>query len=237
MAKSNASTGSTDARVGEVLAWLERRGTKRNRNGMARYGIVAPRSFGVSVGTIRDLGKRLGRDHALALALWDTEWYEARMLTPFVDEPARVTPAQMDRWARDFDNWAICNALCFHLFDRTPHAWSKIEQWSTRREEFVKRAAFALLASVALHDKKAPDAPFVKSLRLIEDAADDDRNFVKKGVSWALRSVGRRNPALKSASVGIAQWLSESSDPSARWVGKEALRDFAKSARRKQKSQ
>ena len=235
MAKSKVARGPTDARVGDALAWLERRGTKRNRDGMARYGIVAPKSFGVSVATIRDLGKRLGRDHELALALWDTGWYEARMLTPFVDEPARVTPAQMDRWARDFDNWAICDGVCFHLFDRTPHAWSKIEQWSTRREEFIKRAAFALLASVALHDKKAPDAPFVKSLPLIEGAADDERNFVKKGVSWALRSIGRRNATLEAASVEVAQRLSESSDPAARWVGKDALRDFAKSARRKQK--
>ena len=236
MAKSKVSQGPTDARVGEALTWLERRGTKRNRDGMARYGIIAPKSFGVSVATIRELGKRLGRDHELALALWDTGWYEARMLTPFVDEPARVTPSQMDRWARDFDNWAICDGVCFHLFDRTPHAWNKIEQWSTRREEFVKRAAFALLASVALHDKKAPDAPFVKSLPLIEQAADDERNFVKKGVSWALRSIGRRNATLRAASVAVAQRLSESSDPAARWVGKDALRDLAKAARRKQKS-
>jgi 3-methyladenine DNA glycosylase AlkD len=222
--------------VGEALAWLERRGTKRNRDGMARYGIVAPKSFGVSVAAIRELGRRLGRDHQLALSLWETGWYEARMLTPFVDEPTRVTPAQMDRWAGDFDNWAVCDGVCFHLFDRTPHAWSKIERWSTRREEFVKRAAFALLASVALHDKKAPDAPFAKSLPLIEEAARDDRNFVKKGVSWALRSVGRRNPTLEAASIEVARGLSESSDPVARWVGKDALRDFAKSARRRQKN-
>lgn len=144
----------TSDRVPEVLEWLERRGTKRNRDGMARYGIVAPKVFGVSMATMKALTGRLGRDHELALALWDTGWYEARILTAFVDEPARVTPAQMNRWARDFDNWAVCDTLCLHLFDKTPHAWKKIAQWSERRGEFVKRAAFALLASVALHDRK-----------------------------------------------------------------------------------
>lgn len=110
----------TDARVAEALAWLKRRGTKKNREGMARYAIVAPKSFGVTMSNILQLGKRLGRDHALAAALWETGWYEARMLAAFVDEPDKVSAAQMDRWARDFDNWAVCDHQCFHLFDRTP---------------------------------------------------------------------------------------------------------------------
>ncbi len=150
------------------------------------------------------------------------------MLTAFVDEPERVTAAQMDRWAKDFDNWAVCDTLCFKLFDRTPHAWRKIEQWSTRREEFVKRAAFALLASVALHDKKAPDEPFIRSLRLIDTASSDERNFVKKGVSWALRSVGARNSTLHKKSLELAKRLAESSNPAARWVGKDTLRDLTR---------
>jgi 3-methyladenine DNA glycosylase AlkD len=218
--------GSVDERVRQILATFERLGTKRNREGMARYAITAPKVFGVSVATIRDIGKRTGRSHELAEALWKTGWYEARMLAPFVDEPARVTPAQMDRWARDFDNWAICDALCFHLFDRTPHAWRKIGQWSGRRAEFVKRAAFALLASVALHDRTAPDAPFLRTLPLIERAAADDRNFVKKGVSWALRGVGRRNPRLNAAAIAVARRLAAAPEPSARWIGKDALREL-----------
>jgi 3-methyladenine DNA glycosylase AlkD len=213
-------------RVTEALRWLERRGTKRNRDAMLRYGIVAPKAFGVSMSDIKQLSKTLGRDHDLALALWDAEWYEARLLTSFVDEPERVTAAQMDRWARDFDNWGVCDTLCFHLFDRTPHAWRKIEQWSKRQDEFVKRAAFALLASVALHDKRAPDAPFVKSLALIERAASDDRNFVKKGVSWALRLIGRRNAALNVAALETARRLVESSDASARWIGRDAVKEL-----------
>ena len=217
-------TAKKDDRVAESLAWLERRGTKRNRDAMLRYGIVAPKAFGVSVGDIKQLSKRLGRDHDLALALWETGWYEARMLAPFVDEPEKVTAAQMNRWARDFDNWAVCDHACFHLFDRTPHAWRKIEQWSSRRDEFVKRAAFALLASVALHDKRAADEPFLRSLALIEQAAADERNFVKKGVSWALRLVGRRNRALNEASVETARRLVDSPHDAARWIGRDALK-------------
>ena len=212
--------------VPDILAWLERKGTKRNREGMARYAIVAPKSFGVSVGDLRALGKKLGHDQKLAEALWKTGWYEARMLATFVADPAKTTPALMDRWARDFDNWAICDTACFHLFDRTPHAFRKIRQWSSRREEFVKRAAFALLASVALHDKKGPDAPFLATLPLIERAAADERNFVKKGVSWALRGVGRRSKALHGPSVALARTLAASESPAARWVGKDALREL-----------
>ena len=139
---------SLEGEVGSAIAWLKRRGTKRNRDGMARYAIHSGNAFGVSIADVRVLAKRLGRNHELAQALWDTGWYEARMLTSFVAEPARVTPAQMDRWCSDFDSWATCDSMCFHLSDRTPHAWDKVRAWSDRPEEFVKRAAFALLASL-----------------------------------------------------------------------------------------
>jgi 3-methyladenine DNA glycosylase AlkD len=200
---------------------------------MARYGIVAPKVFGVSVSALQQLAKRVGRDHDLAAALWETGWYEARMLTAFVDDPARVTPAQMDRWARDFDNWAICDTVCFHLFDRTPHAWRKVEVWSDRRAEFVRRAAFALLAGLALHDKTTGDDPFLRSLAWIERAASDDRNFVKKGVSWALRTIGRRNPALNAAAVDTARRLVDSPEPAARWIGRGGLKELTSPAVRK----
>ena len=223
-AASVASESPTAEQVRGILAWLERRGTKRNREGMARYGISASKVFGVSMATMQPLAKRLGRDHSLALALWDTGWYEARILTAFVDDPARVTAAQMDRWMRDFDNWAVCDTLCFKLFDRTPHAWRKVEQWSRRRDEFGKRASFALLASLALHDRQSGDAPFRRSLALVERAASDKRNFVKKGVNWALRAVGERNQALHAVAIEVARRLAESADPAPRWVGKDALR-------------
>ncbi len=217
-------SSSTDSRVAEVLTWLERRGTARNRDGMARYGIVAPRLFGVPVKDIQALARRVGRDHELSLALWATGWYEARMLCAFCDVPEQVTAAQMDRWARDFDTWAICDTVCMHLFDRTPHAWRKVAQWGARDGEFVKRAGFALLASLALHDTSSSDTPFVEGLRFVEREATDSRNFVKKAVNWALRAVGSRNTALHAASLLVAERLADSEDATARWVGRDAAR-------------
>jgi 3-methyladenine DNA glycosylase AlkD len=216
------------ADVAAALAWLKKRGTKANRDGMARYGIVAPQVFGVSVASIRQLGKTIGCRHDLAEPLWASGWYEARMLVPFIADPARVTPAQMDRWARDFDNWAICDALTFHLFDRSPHAWTKVDRWASKEAELVKRASFALLAALALHDKTAADAAFLDRLPLIEAAARDPRNFVKKGVSWALRSIGSRNVALHAAAIALATRLAASTTAPVRWVGKDALRDLSR---------
>lgn len=221
-------TADPAADVATALAWLKRRGTKANRDGMARYAIVAPQVFGVSVSDIRQLGKAMGRRHDLAEPLWASGWYEARMLVAFVGDPARVTPAQMDRWARDFDNWAICDTLTFHLFDRSPHAWAKVDRWASREAEFVKRAAFALLAALALHEKTAPDAVFLDRLPLIEAAASDPRNFVKKGVSWALRSIGSRNGALHAAAMALATRLAASTVAPVRWVGKDTLRDLSR---------
>ncbi len=213
-----------------ALSSLERMSTRRDRENLARFGITASKAYGVSMANMQKLAKRIGQDHELALALWDTGWYEARMLTSFVDDPARVTPAQMDRWCRDFDNWGICDTVCFHLFDRTPYAWAKVAQWSGKRDEFVKRAAFALLASLAGHDKKADDKAFVESLRLVERAATDERNFVKMGVSWALRRIGRRNAALHAAAVKVARRLTASPEAAARWVGSDALRELTSPA-------
>ncbi|MGH9723134.1 MAG: DNA alkylation repair protein [Bryobacteraceae bacterium] len=216
--------------VQAALSWLEQHSTTRDRENLTRFGITANKAFGVSMANIQVLAKRLGRNHELAAALWETGWYEARMLTSFVDEPARVTSAQMNRWCRDFDNWGICDTLCFNLFDRTPHAWAKVAEWSDKRDEFVKRAAFALLASLAGHDKSAGDEAFVESLALVERAAGDERNFVKKSVSWALRRIGRRNAALNAAAVAVARRLADSPQAASRWVGKDALRELTSPA-------
>jgi 3-methyladenine DNA glycosylase AlkD len=212
--------------VDAALAWLQQKSTPQDRDNLVRFGINADPAFGVSMANIQILAKSLGKSHELAEALWATGWYEARMLTSFVDEPARVTPEQMDRWTEDFDNWGICDTLCFKLFDRTPYAWDKVREWSDRPEEFVKRAAFALLASLAGHDKKAGDERFVEGLNLIERAAPDERNFVKKGVSWALRMIGRRNAVLHKKAVAVSKRLAASSDPAARWIGKGAFREL-----------
>ena len=221
-------------RVDESLRVLERQGSKRFADDMrGRFGITAKKAFGTSMAEIQRLAKTLGRDHALAEALWKTGWHEARALACYVDDPALVTPEQMDRWCADFDNWAVCDTACFSLFDRTPHAFAKVKRWARRKEEFVKRGAFALLASIALHDKKAPDAPFLAAFPLIKSGADDPRNFVKKGVSWALRAIGKRNATLNAAALKLARELAVSDDATERWIGKDALRDLAKPLRRK----
>jgi 3-methyladenine DNA glycosylase AlkD len=217
-----------DATVQAILGQLEKKGSRKGVEGMAGYGIVAKKVFGVSVGDLRAMAKKIGRDHVLADKLYRTGWQEGRMLAVLIDDPALVTSRQMDAWARGFENWADCDTACFHLFDKTPLAWKKIDQWSTRKEEFVKRGAFALLASVALHDKKAPDTPFSRSLALIEREAHDDRNFVKKGVSWALRGIGHRNPTLRAAAMRTAAKLAKSEIASARWIGKDAIRDLGR---------
>lgn len=210
----------------EVIATLQRTGTKKVRDDMARYAIPSDKAFGVSVGSLKQLAKKVGRSHELAAALWESGWYEARMLATFVDEPEQVTAAQMEQWCREFDNWAICDTACFHLFDRTPHAWSKVAAWSKRRGEFSKRAAFALLWSLTVHDKQAGDEPFLDGLQLIERAATDERHFVKKAVNMALRAVGKRNAALHAAAQSVAQRLADSEDATARWIGKDALREL-----------
>lgn len=213
-----------------VVDSLRRIATKKVRDGMARFAIPSDKAFGVSVADMHKLAKRLGRNHELAEALWKTGWYEARMMAAFMDEPAKVTPVQMDRWCREFDSWAICDTVCFHLFDRTPHAWKKVVKWSNHQREFVKRAAFALLASLVCHDKQANDELFAEGLLLVEKAATDERNFVKKGVNWALRCIGKRNLALHAAAVGVAERLAATPNPAARWVGKDALRELTSPA-------
>ena len=215
-----------DPRVASALAWLKKHSSKAVRDGMLRYAIPNDHALGVKMGDIQKLGKQLGKDHALALALWKTGVYEAQMLSAYVDEPARVTRAQMNAQARAFDNWAVCDTLCFALWVRSPHAFPMVRKWATDKREFVKRAAFALLASLALRHKESTDADYLSALKLIEKASDDERNFVKKGVNWALRGIGHRNPKLRKAAIALAKKLAASEDPTPRWIGKDALRQM-----------
>src|SRR2546426_650717 len=218
----------------EVLKWLERKGTRRTVEGMARYGISAKRAFGVTMGTLLSLSKRVGKDHALATALWDSGWYEARLLAALVGDPQRVTRRQMNAWAASFENWADCDTACFKLFDQSPFAWEKSLQWSASPWLFVKRGGFALMACLALHDKSAPDKKFRAVLPVIGKGASDERNFVKKAVSWALRAIGRRNLELNAAALAVANRLALSEEASSRWVGKDALRELSSSKVRAQ---
>jgi 3-methyladenine DNA glycosylase AlkD len=168
----------------------------------------------------------LGTDHELALGLWETGIHEARILAGFVDDPALVTEGQMESWAADFDSWDLCDQVC-GLFEETRFAWKKAREWSRREEEFVKRAAFAIVAGLAVHDKAAPDGVFLRFLPTIRRASTDDRNFVKKAVSWALRSIGKRTPALNAAALETAERLRGSTSRSARWIGSDAARELA----------
>lgn len=226
--------------VAEIVAALEKVSDARIRDNMGpRFGVYTDRALGVRAASIRAIARRVKlrsrgdeaaqkRNHDLAMALWDDGLYEARTVAAFVDEPNQVTRRQMNAWAGDFDNWAICDTVCFHLFDKTPLAWDKARDWSSSPREFVKRAAFAMVASIALHDKCAADDQFVAFLPLIVHGAEDNRNFVKKGVSWALRGIGNRNRALHEAALACATKLAESSCASARWVGRDALRDLTR---------
>lgn len=226
-AQSAHSSGPTPA---EVLAWLARKGTHKGVAELARYGIDATRPFGVPVGELKRYAKAIGRDHALAQTLWASGRYEARLLACMIDEPERVTAKQMDAWAKDFDNWGLVDTVCFHLFDRAPHAWKKVAQWAKAKPEFEKRTSFALMWSLSVHDAEAADARFLACLPLIERAATDERHFVKKPVDMALRAIGKRNATLNRAALATAKRLASSDDRTASWIGRHAARELTSAA-------
>ena len=225
--------------VAGILAELRSLGSAKDRAGMARYGINVDNAFGVSIYVLRKLAQRIGTDHELALELWATGNHEARLLACFVDDPAAVTEQQVEDWAGDFDSWDICDQATTSLFDLTKHAWTKAITWARRDEEWVKRAAFTLMAGLAVHDKAATDRAFTKLLPVIARAASDDRNFVKKAVNWALRNIGKRNRALNAAAITCAEKIRAAANKraggdrggdagarSARWVATDALREL-----------
>lgn len=220
----------------EVLEWLRRRGTRKDRDALARYGIPASKAVGVPVSALKAYARDIGRDHALAAGLWASGVYEARLLAAFVDEPELVTPRQMNAWARDFDNWAVVDTVCFHLFDRAPAAWGRVAPWARARAEFEKRGAFALLWSLALHDREAPDERFLDALPLLERGAMDGRHFVEKGVEMALRAILRRGLRLREATLALAERLQASEDPSARRIGRSIGREGAAPKRKTRKA-
>jgi 3-methyladenine DNA glycosylase AlkD len=209
-----------------VLVRLRSMADPKNLKGMARFGIEAKSALGISLWDLRKFAKDIGTDHALALALWDSGIREARMLAASVDDPSQVTEAQMDAWVRDFDSWDVCDTVTTDLFYRTPLASRKALQWSRDRGEFVKRAGFATMAGIAWHDKGANDAAFLPFLAATVRGATDDRNFVRKAVSWALRNVGKRNPALNRQAVATAKRIQKLESRAARWIASDALREL-----------
>jgi 3-methyladenine DNA glycosylase AlkD len=224
---------SPTVQANTIVAWLKNNATKATRDGMVRYALPTEKAFGVPVGVMLKEAKRLGRNHDVALALWDTGWFEARMMATYLGQPERMTSAEMDKWCNESDNWGICDTASWHVYERSPHAWAKIEKWGKQRGEFQKRTALALLATIALHDKVSGDAPFANALPLVEKAAADERNFVFKGANWALRSIGLRSAKLRTRCIEIAERLAESSSVGARWAGKDALRKLSKTPPKK----
>jgi 3-methyladenine DNA glycosylase AlkD len=205
---------------------LRRLGTKRNVEGMARFGIRAVKVYGVSKPKLDELAKKIGKNHELGLELWATGIHDAKILAGMISEPGRVTAAQMELWVRDFDNWDTCDGTCCHLFVFAKPAWSKAVGWTRRKEEFQKRAGFALAAYLAYRDKSAKDGSFLKFLKIIEREAEDERNFVRKAVNWALRNIGKRNRKLNRAAIATAQRLRKRDSRAARWIAADALREL-----------
>jgi len=229
---------TTAERLRAVMDELAGMASEANRAGMARYGIKTDDAFGVPVPELRRIAKGHRRDHELALALWQTGSHEARLLAGMVDDPAQVTEEQMESWAGDFDSWDVCDQVTSNLFDKTPFAYDKVAEWSGREDEWVKRAAFATAAALAVQDKKAADERFVPILALVRREAGDDRNFVKKAVNWALRNIGKRNAALHAAAIETATAILAEADVraaadrrdaaarSGRWIARDALREL-----------
>jgi len=221
---------SADESARDVVRTLERMGDRSRLKGMARFGIETGRAVGVTVTELRRFARDLGHDHELAAALWASGVHEARLLAPLVDEPAVVSEAQMEAWVADLDSWDVCDGVCGNLFDRTPFALDKAVEWSSRQPEFEKRAAFALMASAAVHRKDLPDAAFASLLHVIRAQATDERNYVKKAVSWALRQIGKRSSGLNSRAVRTAERIDRIDSRAARWVARDALRELRSDA-------
>jgi 3-methyladenine DNA glycosylase AlkD len=210
----------------QILTQLQALGDPKAVEGMARFGIPVTRAFGVSAPHLRRLAKDIGKDHGLAGGLWKTGIHDARLLAALTDDPAQVTPAQMERWAEDFDSWAVCDAACGCLFDKTPYAWDKAIAWTDREPEYVKRAGFVLMAALAVHDKKASDEQFEVFFPYIVKHATDNRNFVKKAVNWALRQIGKRNRHLNDLAARTARDIRQIDSKAARWIASDALREL-----------
>jgi 3-methyladenine DNA glycosylase AlkD len=211
----------------EILAALRAQANPKNVAGMARYGISVKGTLGVPVASIRRLAKQAGRSHELAAELWTSGIHEARILATIVDDPARVTRRQMNRWVGDFDSWDVSDQACQNLFRYTPYAWAMAVEWAGARREFVRRAGFALMAGLAASKANAaPDEDFEALLPLIAGAATDERNLVKKAVNWALRGIGKRNPHLRRAAIAAAEDIRAIDSPAARWIASDALREL-----------
>jgi len=215
-----------EAKLNEILKELKSHSNPKNVEGMARFGINPKNTLGVPVPFIRKMGKDIGRNHELAQQLWSSGNHETRILAGLIDDSKLVTEEQMEKWVKDFDSWDVCDQVCMNLFDKTLFAYKKAIEWSSKKEEFVKRAAFALMASLSVHDKKAKDEDFLKFLPVIKTESTDERNFVKKAVNWALRQIGKRNKKLQKEAIKTAKEIQKIESKSARWIASDTIREL-----------
>lgn len=213
----------------EVINLLKSMSEPKNVEGMARYGINPKNNLGISIYKLRPLAKKIGKNNELSLKLWNSGIHDARLLAVFIEDPKSVTEEQMDLWAKDFDSWDVCDQACTSLFDLTSHAWKKVYEWSKRDEEFVKRAAFSIVAGLAVHDKKTSDKKFEELFKIIKRESTDGRNYVKKSVNWALRNIGKRNLALNKKAINIAKEIKKLDSKSAKWIANDAIRELTSS--------
>jgi 3-methyladenine DNA glycosylase AlkD len=218
------------ATVENVLRRLKERANPDNLEGMVRFGITIDHRLGVSVPEMRKMAKEFAGDHRLALELWKTGIDEARILSSMIDDPEQITQKQGEKWVKDFNSWDVCDQVCMNLFRKTPWAYLKIIEWAGREEEFIKRAAFSLMACLACHDKKTPDENFIKLFSLLRRGATDERNFVRKAVNWALRNIGKRNPRLNRAAIQLAEEIGWINSKTARWIASDAIRELKSNA-------
>jgi len=215
--------------AGEIITRLRALGNPRDSEGQRRYGITPKgEHLGIRAPVLRDIARQYRHNHPLALELWKSGLHEARVLAALIDDPAQVTPGQMEQWARDCDNWGVTDACCCVLFDRTPFAEEQAHAWSKRKAEFVKRCGYVLMAGMAVHRKELPDDIFLRFLPVIRREANDERNFVKKAVNWALRQIGKRNPRLRRAAIAEAKRIVKLDTKAARWIARDALRELGK---------
>jgi 3-methyladenine DNA glycosylase AlkD len=210
----------------QIIERLKSMANPVNVAGMARFGINPKNTLGISVKDLRKIAKEIGHDHDTAQRLWHSQIHEARIIAGLVDVAKLVTEAQMERWVRDLDSWDVCDLCCINLFRKTRFAYRKAIEWSARGEEFVKRAGFSLMATLAVHDKKEKDNVFQEFLSIIEQGAPDDRNFVKKAVNWALRQIGKRNKTLNELAIETAEHIQAMESKPARWIARDALREL-----------
>ena len=213
-----------------VLKKLKAKANPDRLEGMARFGMVREERLGISIPELRKLAKEIGQDHKLALKLWELGIQETRILAAMIDRPEEVTEQQMEEWVKDINSWDVCDQVCMNLFGKAPFARKKINEWSKREEEFVKRTAFSLIACLAWHDKNAPDEDFIKFLPIIKSGAVDERNFVKKAVNWALRNIGKKNPNLNKVAIKAAKDIQKIDSKAARWVASGAIRELESEA-------